>query len=78
MGEAWRIFAKVALTTGIFLYGYLEQIRLAILSGVSIGKFFFFLKIGHVFLSFQMDWNIVAHDALFAPKFYFWKYLSYR
>ena len=79
MEEAWRVSEKVALNTGIFIFGYLEQFRLAILSGVSVGKLlFFFLKIGHVFLGFQTDWNKVAHDVLFAPKFYFWKYLSYR
>ena len=45
------------------------------LESVLASYIFFFLKIEHVFLSFQTDWNKVAHDVLFARKFYFWKYL---
>ena len=80
MEEAWRVFGKFALTIGIFFTvtwsntGWLFFLESVLGSFV----FVFFLKIGQVFLSFQTDWNNVAYDALFAPKFYFWKYLSYR
>ena len=44
MEEAWRDFEKVALNTGIFIFGYLEQFRLAIFSGVSVGKLTIFFS----------------------------------